>query len=86
MGISLRNTLQKGAPEAALPTLFGPPEDSYDEANILPFIESEFPTADNPFWSGVGSLFAAGKLDRYHFTFSESHILRTLPVATVQSA
>jgi len=31
------------------------------------------PSADDPFWSNVFSVFPAGKFDRYYFTFSEPH-------------
>ena len=31
------------------------------------------PEADDPFWVNVFEVFPAGKVDRYHLTFSEPH-------------
>ena len=44
--VTLRNTLQDpGEPEAPFPTLFGLPEDAYDENGTVSSSLSEFPTA-----------------------------------------
>ena len=44
--VTLRNTLQDpGEPETAFPSLFGLPEDAYDESGTVSTSGSEFPTA-----------------------------------------
>lgn len=45
VSITLRNTLEEGGPEGSFPSLFGLPDDSYDEAGVVSFSASEFPTA-----------------------------------------
>lgn len=110
VNITLRNTLQDpGQAEVTYPSLFGQPDDAYDEFATLSNSTTEFATAlaqtgtpagdlnglysidltentirfavlpDNtdPFWMNVFGLFPAGKTDRYYFTFSEPHNIKS---------
>lgn len=43
--ISMRNTLEEGAPEATFASLFGQEDDAYDENAVVSFADVEFPTA-----------------------------------------
>jgi len=111
--ITLRNTLQNpGKQEVTYASLFGQPDNAFDEVSQLSQSSVEFATAlaqpssatklpfnisglykidfadhslsftllpskEDPFWIKQFGDFPAGKVDRYYFTFSEPHEIKT---------
>ena len=77
VNITMRNTLEEGGPEGSFPSLFGAPDNAFDESATLSFAESEFPTALMQAGTPVGDIPGL-----YDIDFTSNQIsFKVLPLA-----